>query len=272
MPREGAAAGRRPAGSRRAHRDRRAHHRARQGARGQSRGRFPRSRGHRLPASELCRRSDPPLSGGLSAAWLRRTRRHLQRPPRQASRKRGQACRRPGLQRADRRHAQCVHPAQGQHVFELGHHGRLGELHRAGSRRLHRWPLPHDRQPHEPRSGRSLDGRIRRGPDRDEAAGCVLEPVHHERVLPDGEQQSAAGGDGAGGGDQDARAGRGGGPRPRVRALRESRVGRGVVAESQQPAALPRSPGQGRQGAARHRRQVGGQRTARDARSATCRA
>ena len=84
-------------------------------------------------------------------------------------------------------------------------------------------------------------------------------------------RQSAAGGDGGGGGDQDARAGRGGGSRPRVRALRESRVGRGVVAESQEPAALPRSPGQGRQGAARHRRQVGGQRTARDARSATCR-
>ena len=122
---------------------------------------------------------------------------------------------------------------KGQHVFELGHHGRLGELRRAGSRRLRRWPLPHDRQPHEPRPGRSLDGRIRRGSDRYEAAGCVLEPVHHERVLPDGEHQSAAGGDGACGGDQDARAGRGGGPRPRVRALRESRVGRRVVAESQ---------------------------------------
>ena len=52
---------------------------------------------------------------------------------------------------------------------------------------------------------------------------------------------------------------------PRVRALRESRVGGGVVAESQQPAALPRSPGQGRQGAARHRREMGGQRPTRDA-------
>ena len=52
---------------------------------------------------------------------------------------------------------------------------------------------------------------------------------------------STAGGDGAGRGDQDARAGRRGGPRPRVRTLRESRVGRGVVAESQQPAALSRS-------------------------------
>ena len=81
-------------------------------------------------------------------------------------------------------------------------------------------------------------------------------------------RQSAAGGDGGGRGDQDARAGGGGGRAPRVRALRESRVGRGVVAESREPAALPRSPGQGRQGAARHRRQVGGQRATRDARAA----
>ena len=193
-------------------RNRRAHHRARQGARGQSRGRFcPTAR-----SRSICRRAmpaiRPPLSGGVSAARLRRTRRHLHRPARQSSRKRRHAGRRPGLQRADRRHAQCVLAAQGQHVFELGHHRRLGELRRAGSRRLHRWPLPHDCQPHQPRPGRSLDGRIRRGADRHEAAGCVLEPLHHERVLPGGEQQSAAGGDGAGRGDQDARAGRRGGP------------------------------------------------------------
>ena len=56
---------------------------------------------------------------------------------------------------------------------------------------------------------------------------------------------------------------------PRLRAVRESRVGRGVVAESQQPAALSRSPGQGRQGAARHRRQMGGQRAARRCSSST---
>ena len=54
---------------------------------------------------------------------------------------------------------------------------------------------------------------------------------------------------------------------PGVRAVRESRVGRGVVAESQEPPALPRPPGQRRQGAARHRRQVDRQRTTRDARS-----
>ena len=78
-----------------------------------------------------------------------------------------------------------------------------------------------------------------------------------------------SGGDEGCGGDQNAGAGRGGGPRPGVRAVGESRVGRGVVAESQEPAALSRSPGQGRQGAARHRRQVGGQRTTRDARAAT---
>ena len=36
----------------------------------------------------------------------------------------------------------------------------------------------------------------------------------------------------------------------------------------EEPAALSRSPGEGRQGAARHRRQVGGQRAARDARAA----
>ena len=59
-----------------------------------------------------------------------------------------------------------------------------------------------------------------------------FEPLPHERVLPDGEPQSAAGGDGGGGSDQDARAGRGGGARPRVRSVGESRVGGGVVAES----------------------------------------
>ena len=40
------------------------------------------------------------------------------------------------------------------------------------------------------------------------------------------------GGDGGCGSDQDARAGRGGGTGARLRALGESRVGRGVVAES----------------------------------------
>ena len=89
------------------------------------------------------------------------------------------------------------------------------------------------RQSHEPRPRRSLDGRIRRSSDWHEATGGVLEPLHHERVLPDGEPQSAAGGDGACGSDQDARAGRGSGARRRVRALSESRVRRGVVAESQ---------------------------------------
>ena len=44
-------------------------------------------------------------------------------------------------------------------------------------------------------------------------------------------------------------------------------VGRGVVAKSQEPAALSRSPGEGRQGAAGHRCQVGGQLSARDART-----
>ena len=72
--------------------------------------------------------------------------------------------------------------------------------------------------------------------------GRVLEPVHHERVLPDGEPQSAAGGDGGRRSDQDARAGRGGGAGARLRRVGESRVGGGVVAESREPAALPRSP------------------------------
>ena len=36
--------------------------------------------------------------------------------------------------------------------------------------------------------GRSLDGRLRRDADRHEAAGRVLEPLHHERVLSDGER------------------------------------------------------------------------------------
>ena len=48
-----------------------------------------------------------------------------------------------------------------------------------------------------------------------------------------------------GGSDQDARAGRGGGARAGVRTFREPRVRRGVVAKSQEPAALSRSPGEG---------------------------
>ena len=71
--------------------------------------------------------------GRLSAARLRRPRRHVHRPARQAPRKRGHACRRSGLQRADRRHTECVLSAQGQHVFELADHRRLGD---ASSRRI----------------------------------------------------------------------------------------------------------------------------------------
>ena len=132
-------------------------------------------------------------------------------------------------------------------------------IHRRGSRRLHGQPLPHARQPHEPRTGRSLDGRLRRASDRHEAAGRVLQPLSHELVLPDGESQSASGVDGGGRSDQDARAGRGGGKRARLRAVGEPGVGRGVVAEPEEPATLPRSSGQGRQGSPRHRREVGGQ-------------
>ena len=42
------------------------------------------------------------------------------------------------------------------------------------------------------------------------------------------------------------------------------RVGRGLVAEPHEPAALPRPAGEGRQGAPRHRGEVGGQRAKRD--------
>jgi hypothetical protein len=36
-----------------------------------------------------------------------------------------------------------------------------------------------------PRIGRSFDGWLRHRQDWDEAAGRVLQPLHHERVLPD---------------------------------------------------------------------------------------
>ena len=186
-PRDGVAADRAAAAGA-THRDRRARHRARQVARGQPRGRLARSRGHRLSAAELPRGSGPPFPVGISAARLRRTRRHVH----------GRLAKLP--ESADRLAA-----AQGfsepivvtPNAFTL-HKGSMysnsvttGDwetVHRRGSRRLHRRPLPDARQPHEPRSRRSLDGRIRRAADRDEAAGCVLEPVHHERVLSGGER------------------------------------------------------------------------------------
>ena len=154
--------------------DGRAHHGARQGARREPQGRLPRSRRHglltpratpddqarRLPVVYLLHGyggRDDTFTARLAPAGKQR-----------------QACRRAGLQRGNRRHAQRVHAAQGQHVFELAHDRRLGTLHRRRPRRLHRQPLPHASRSHEPRPGRSLDGWLWRAADRDEATGRVL--------------------------------------------------------------------------------------------------
>ena len=120
---------------------------SRQVARGQPRRRFTRPRRHDLPAAQLREREVAPLSRGLSAARLRRRRRHVQRPPRDAARQRGPAGRQRRGQRNDRRHAERVHAAQGQHVFELGDDGRLGIVCGRRSPRVHGQPLPHDREP-----------------------------------------------------------------------------------------------------------------------------
>ena len=115
----------------------------------------------------------------------------------------------PGLQRADRRHAQRLHAAQGQHVFQLGDDRRLGTVHRRGSGGLHGQPLPDAGRPQEPRPRRPLDGRLRRAAHRDEASGRVHEPLQHERLLPHGQPRAAGRRDGGVGGDHDARTGRG---------------------------------------------------------------
>ena len=60
-----------------ANREGRTRHRSRQVARGQPRGRLAGSRRHRLSAAELSFRSGAPVSGGVSAARLRRPRRHV---------------------------------------------------------------------------------------------------------------------------------------------------------------------------------------------------
>ncbi len=48
---------------------------------------------------------------------------------------------------------------------------------------IHRRALPHDPESAEPRTGRPLDGRLRRNAHRHEAFRCVRQLVHHEPVL-----------------------------------------------------------------------------------------
>ena len=93
----------------------------------------------------------------------------------------------------------------------------------------------------QPRARRPLDGRLRRQPHRHEACRRVRQPLHHEPVLPVA----------ARGGRRPRQSGKRGGARCRQdaaglreAALRTSRAagfGGGVVAESEEPAALSRS-------------------------------
>ena len=171
---------------------RRADRRPRQGARRQPRGRLARSRGDGVSASELRRLAGAALPRPLPPPRLRRTPGHVHRAPREPRRESGPAGAAAGVQRVHRRHAERVHAAQGQHVFELADHRRLGALRRRGPRGLHGQPLSHAGDAHEPRARRPLDGRLRRAADRHEAAGRVLGAVSHELVLSDRQPQSPA--------------------------------------------------------------------------------
>ena len=79
----------------------------------------------------------------------------------------------------------CLHRLRRQHVLELAHHRRLGNLHHRGPDQLHRQPLPHHRQPREPRALRGTPWEDTARPHRHEASGSVLRDLRHEFLLPD---------------------------------------------------------------------------------------
>jgi enterochelin esterase-like enzyme len=99
-------------------------------------------------------------------------------------------------------------------------------------------------------------------------AGCVRRALRHERVLPVGESQSATRVDGGGRSDQDTGAGRRSGACARLRSVNDAGVRSRVVSESEEPTALSRPSREGRQGAPRCRREMGGQLADGDAREA----
>ena len=116
----------------------------------------------------------------------------------------------------------------------------------------------------EPRTRRSLDGRLRHAADRDEAPRRVQRHLRAQFLLPERGHRASAARRGALGRRVD-QVDRGGARQSRRAGHARSR--RGLGAESGQPAALPRPADQRRRGPAPGRREMGGELTRRDARS-----
>ena len=113
-----------------------------------------RPRRHRLPAARLRRRGGTALPGRLCSARLLDRRRAVVSGNPCAADHRGRV--RPRRSGNDRRAAGLENRAQRLDVFELRHHGRLREFHRARLGRLCRRSLPNHRRAREPRAGRPL--------------------------------------------------------------------------------------------------------------------
>ena len=95
-------------------------------------------------------------------------------------------------------------------------------------------------EPQQPRSGRPLDGRVRREPHRHEARGCLRQPVHHEPVLPVAARTRRP----ANPANEEALAAvktPADSQKTPLRPARAAGRGRGLVAQSEEPAALSRS-------------------------------
>ena len=213
---------------------------------------------------ELCGRPGPPLSGGLPAAWLRRPRGHLHRRLARLPESADRLAAAPGFSEPI-----VVTPD----AFTL-HKGSMysnspttGDWEQFVAEDLVAYVDSHYRtlaaRMSRGLAGHSMGGygAVRIGMKRPDVfsslsmSACCL--TRQPRPRP--EAMAAA--------EAIRRA-----SRPRQRRApgfgpRSAWRRRGLVAQSGQPAAVPRPPGEGRQGAARHRRQVGRQRATRDGRA-----
>ena len=115
-------------------------------------------------------------------------------------------------------------------------------------------------QSREPRPRRPLDGRLRRDAHRHEARRRVRQPLHHEPVLPVGPRRRPR----SGGAREDAGGGEdaGGFREAAVLRARATGCGVGLVAQSEESAALSRSADEGRRAASGGAGALGRQRAA----------